>query len=99
MEIPRANHRRQSTMMQIALRASKFRRVAIAVIFGSQVSLQLCYCKRGEVQPILQNCCGKTMDDKWPYIANVFSELYKNMVNKVILQGFRGATPPLWIRS
>jgi len=39
------------------------------------------------------------MDDKWPYIANVFSELYKNMVNKVILQGFRGATPPLWIRS
>jgi len=34
------------------------------------------------------------MDGKWPYITNVFSKLYKIMVNKVTLVGFREDVRP-----
>jgi len=37
---------------------------AISIIFGSQVSLQVHYCKTDEVGYTSQHCCHKTMDDQ-----------------------------------
>jgi len=69
------------------------------VIFGSQVSLHVHYCKRDEVDftaLLWRNNGGQN-----GFISRMlFSELYKNMVNKITFVGFReGDRPnrPPWI--
>ena len=76
--------------------ASKFRG-AISVIFGTQVSLWVHYCKRDKVNftTLLWQNNGR-QNGLIPRM--IFSELYKIMTNKVILLGFRGGGAPSWIR-
>jgi len=65
--------------------ASKFRGGAISVIFGSQVSLRVLYCKRDDVYFATRQ---NGLTSRLP-----FSELYKIMMNEVAFVGFRGRSP------
>ena len=68
---------------------------AISVIFGSQVSLRVCYCKR-DFKYTSQHCCDKTMVVKMALNRECwFSELYKIMANKVTFVVVEGAIGPL----
>jgi len=44
----------------------------------------------------LQNCCDKTMDDKWPYVANVVFRIVQNHgEQKLVFEVFGGGDPPI----
>ena len=69
-------------------------RGAISIIFGSQVSWRVHYCKRDEVYfttLLWQN----NRRQNGLILQMLFSELYKIMVNKVTFVGFRGAIAPV----
>ena len=64
---------------------------AVSVIFGSQVSLRVHYCKRDEV--LHNTTVTKQWMTKWPYIANAVFQIVDNvMVTKVTLVGFSGGS-------
>jgi len=66
---------------------------AISVIFGSQVSLRVHYCKRDEVYftTLLWQHNGR---QNGLISRMLFSELFKIMVKKVTFVGFRGGDRP-----
>ena len=68
------------------------------MIFDSQVSLRVHYCKRDEIASTSQHSSDKQWTPKWPYIANTVFQIFKIMVEKVTFVGFTVGDRPPWNR-
>jgi len=68
-------------------------RGTISVMFDSEVSLRLCYCRRDNFTTLLWWNTGRK-NGLTPRM--VFSELHKIIANKVTFTGFRGSDRPNW---
>ena len=80
--------------------ANEFRGGAISVIFGSQVSLRIHFCKRDGVY-LTTLLWQNSLRQNGLISRMLFSELHKIIVKKVTFVGFRGAIAPIaspWIR-
>jgi len=63
--------------------------MGISVIFGSEVSLRVHYCKRDGVN-FTTLLWKKKWTAKWPYIANADFRIVQIMVKEATFVGFRG---------